>query len=115
MVKYLLKEDLTSAYEGIARAELAVQQKKIDRKLNELKNTREKMESHKSKGQEVGNLKLKEASLENQIEHIKVVKFEIENYSIRSCRSFFQGEIEESLKILYLKNDPVMRKKYYFE
>ena len=44
-----------------------------------------------------------------------MVKFEIENYSMRSCRAFFQGEIEESLKILYLKNDPVMRKKYYFD
>ena len=33
---------------------------------------------------------------------------------MRSCAAFFQGEIEESLKILYLKNDPVMRKKYYY-
>lgn len=49
-----------------------------------------------------------------QMEHIKVVKYEIEDYSVRSCAAFFQGELEESLKILYLKNDPVMRKKYYY-
>jgi hypothetical protein len=44
-----------------------------------------------------------------------VVKFEIGDYSLRSCRAFFQGSMEEALRILYLKNDPVMRKKYYFE
>jgi hypothetical protein len=34
---------------------------------------------------------------------------------LRSCKAFFQqGNMEEALRILYLKNDPVMRKKYYF-
>jgi hypothetical protein len=34
---------------------------------------------------------------------------------MRSCAAFFQGDIEESLKILYLKDDPVMRKRNYFK
>ena len=44
-----------------------------------------------------------------------MVIFEIEDYSVKSCRAYFNNEIEESLRILYTKNDPVMRKKYYFE
>jgi wobble nucleotide-excising tRNase len=54
-------------------------------------------------------------SLELKINHIRVVIHEIEDYSVRSCRAFFSGNTEESLRILYLKDDPVMRKKYYFD
>lgn len=57
----------------------------------------------------------KKYALEMKINHIKVVIHEIEDYSIRSCRAFFSGNTEESLRILYMKDDPVMRKKYYFD
>ena len=53
--------------------------------------------------------------LEMKINHIRVVIHEIEDYSVRSCKAFFSGNTEESLRILYLKDDPVMRKKYYFD
>ena len=53
--------------------------------------------------------------LDMKINHIKVVIHEIEDYSMRSCKAFFEGNTEESLRILYLKDDPVMRKKYYFD
>jgi hypothetical protein len=65
--------------------------------------------------EEKRKLKLKEGKLVKQINHINVVIHEIRDYSMRSCRAFFQEGIEQSLRILYLKNDPVMRKKYYFE
>ena len=57
----------------------------------------------------------KKHNLEKKISHLHVVIHEIEDYSVRSCRAFFSGNTEESLRILYLKDDPVMRKKYYFE
>jgi len=44
-----------------------------------------------------------------------MVIYEMKEFSMRSCAAFFQGDIEESLKILYLKDDPVMRKRNYFE
>ena len=53
--------------------------------------------------------------LEMKMNHIRVVIHEIEDYSVRSCKAFFSGNTEESLRILYLKDDPVMRKKYYFD
>jgi len=34
---------------------------------------------------------------------------------LRSCAAFFNNNIEEALKILYLKDDPVMRKRSYYE
>lgn len=34
---------------------------------------------------------------------------------MRSCEAFFSGNTDESLRILYMKDDPVMRKKYYFD
>jgi len=60
-------------------------------------------------------LVVKRQALENKINHINVVMHEIEAYSVRSCRAFFSVNTEESLRILYLKDDPVMRKKYYFD
>jgi len=59
-------------------------------------------------------LALKKLKLLKQIDHIQVIKNEIGNYSTQSCAAFFQGNTEESLRILYLKNDLVMKKKYYF-
>ncbi len=57
----------------------------------------------------------KRKDLEKKISHISVVIHEIEDFSVRSCRAFFSGNTEESLRILYMKDDAVMRKKYYFD
>ena len=58
---------------------------------------------------------MKRNGLEMKMNHIRVVIHEIEDYSVRSCKAFFSGNTEESLRILYLKDDPVMKKKYYFD
>ena len=113
MVKLYLNQDFRPIYEEIVGKELTSQQKKINKKLAELVKLKEKLAT--ASGGLCRSLKAKEGKLLKQIDHIKVVMLEVECYSVRSCKAFFQGEIEESLKILYLKNDPVMRKKYYFE
>lgn len=41
--------------------------------------------------------------------------YEIEKFSIGSCRAFFSGNTRESLRILFQKDETVMRKKYYFD
>lgn len=113
MVKHHLgEEDFPARYQAIVEGELATQQRKIERKWAELRAVRERLRAAGGQG---GRLRAREGSLEGQIEHIRVVKFEIGDYSVRSCTAFFAGALEESLRILYLKNDPVMRKKYYFQ
>jgi hypothetical protein len=57
----------------------------------------------------------KKHALDVKMSHIRVVIHEIEDFSIRSCRAFFSVNTEESLRVLYMKDDPVMRKKYYFD
>lgn len=95
--------------------ELEAQRRKIVRKENE----RKKIEAQILRTRETANnyrdLILKRNEIEMKISHIKVVIHEIEDFSVRSCRAFFSGNTEESLRILYLKDDPVMRKKYYFD
>lgn len=63
---------------------------------------------------DISALLAKKVKLERQIGHIEVIKHEIDNYSLRACTAFFSNNLEESLRILYLKDDPVMRKRSYF-
>lgn len=50
MIKHHLKENFTDIYQTIVEKELSVQQRKIDRKLNELNLTRDKLTTSQSKG-----------------------------------------------------------------
>lgn len=54
------------------------------------------------------------SGIQSQINHIYVVISEIAEFSINSCRAFFEGRLEDSLKILYMKDDKEMKKKYYY-
>jgi len=79
---------------------------KLDKELKTRKGRSEKDERDVMK---------KKQALDVKMSHIRVVIHEIEDFSIRSCKAFFSGNTEESLRILYMKDDPVMRKKYYFD
>lgn len=109
-IKYYLKEDFNEVYAQIVRQELDAQTRKIDRKQKVM----EKLERD-STARNTKEMVLKKQGLEMKMNHIRVVIHEIEDYSVRSCKAFFSGNTEESLRILYLKDDPVMRKKYYFD
>lgn len=96
-------------------AEIQAQNKKISKKISELGKLKERLLQLQQRQADPSEMLARRAKLEKQIEHIEVIKYEIGNYSVRSCAAFFQGNIEESLRVLYLKDDPVMRKKSYFE
>ena len=108
-IKYYLKEDFNEVYAQIVRQEVDAQTRKIERKQKML----EKLERESARSSK--ELVAKKHGLEMKMNHIRVVIHEIEDYSVRSCKAFFSGNTEESLRILYLKDDPVMRKKYYFD
>jgi hypothetical protein len=59
-------------------------------------------------------LSLQRDKLVRQIAHIKVLQHYIADFSTRSCAAYFQGKTEESLRILYLKDDVRIKKNYYF-
>ena len=109
-IKYYLKEDFNEVYAQIVQQELDAQGKKIERRQKAMEKLKREMNSRNQK-----DMIKKRTSLEMKINHIRVVIHEIEDYSVRSCKAFFSGNTEESLRILYLKDDPVMRKKYYFD
>ena len=110
--EHLDDQNFTPTYLELVDKELKSQQKKVERKQQEVARLTACLEEGASG--ECAQMQERRTRLLKQMEHIKVVKKEIEDYSVRSCAAFFQGEIEESLKILYLKSDPVMRKKYYY-
>lgn len=91
--------------------EVQAQQKKINRKSEEKGKIEKRIKQMQASRGNTFELEKKKLWLEKQISHIEVVIYEIKEFSMRSCATFFQGDIEESLKILYLKDDPVMRKR----
>ena len=116
-IKYYLHEDFNEAYKQIVQKELAAQTRKIQRR-ELMKEKLDKELRNKGKGRNEKDEKdvmKKKHALDVKMSHIRVVIHEIEDFSIRSCKAFFSGETEESLRILYIKDDPVMRKKYYFD
>lgn len=114
IIKHHLKEDFSNIYQQIAEREVEAQQKKIEKKTTELSKIKKQIHQAEFANGDCSALVLKMSKLLNQIDHIRVLKHYIGNYSTRSCAAFFQGNTEESLKILYLKDDAEMKKKYYF-